>query len=52
MKRSFEYVDRNFDNFIRKVQEICKQLSIAAKSIGMNETDDKIYKKMKSLSMV
>lgn len=51
MKKSFEYVDRNFDGFISEVQDICKQPSIAARNMGMKETANKIYDKMKSLGI-
>lgn len=51
MKKTFEYVDKNFDGMISELQEICRQPSIAAQNIGMEETAEMILKKMQELGM-
>jgi acetylornithine deacetylase/succinyl-diaminopimelate desuccinylase-like protein len=51
MKKAFEYIDKNFDRMVGELQEICKQPSIAARNIGMEETAKKVFEKMQSLGM-
>jgi acetylornithine deacetylase/succinyl-diaminopimelate desuccinylase-like protein len=38
MERVFRYVDAHKDEFVRRLQELCRQPSIAAQGIGLEET--------------
>lgn len=51
MKRAFEYIDLNFEKLVSELQDICRQPSIAAQNVGMQETAQKIIAKMKSLGI-
>lgn len=51
MKDLFKKVDQNLNHMLQDVIEICRQPSIAAQNIGMNETADMIMEKMNSIGI-
>ena len=37
MNKAFEYIDRNMDRFVQELQTVCRQPSISAQQIGMED---------------
>lgn len=51
MRELFAKVDQNLEKMVQDVITVCRQPSIAAQHIGMNETADLIIAKMRSLGI-
>ncbi|MBV9168711.1 MAG: M20/M25/M40 family metallo-hydrolase [Chloroflexi bacterium] len=42
LARAFAYVDERIDEFVQRLQELCRQPSISAQNIGLQETADRV----------
>ncbi len=48
MKKTFDYIDQNFDSMVAELQEFCKSPSVAAQNLGMKETAEMLVNIMKN----
>lgn len=49
MKEVFEYIEQNKDTYIKWLQDLCKQPSVAAQNRGMKETADLVEQLIQSI---